>query len=178
MVTILCPFGGVLVDVARYLFIITVISYDVLMKGFLPQRASGLLRSPAFHLSDDRADRRGGNLPPAFVCMDVNKQMNMIGHDHIFIDRKCGVDNRNIANSEIDNLTICGKLHNLTNIWRAAGSRPYGDGGENASSFRCAYRDEIRAGGTVIIVRQAERLAPGQTACLFNAVHRYFSSMR
>ena len=127
MVTILCPFGGILVDVARYFFIITVISYDVLMKGFLPQRASGLHGSPAFHLPDDRADRRGGNLPPAFVCMDVNKQMNMIGHDHILIDGKGGVDRRNVTNSKINNFTVCGKVQNLTNIWRAANSRPYGD---------------------------------------------------
>ncbi len=127
MVTILCPFGGILVDVARYFFIITVISYDVLMKGFLPKRASGLLGSPAFHLPDDRADRRGGNLPPAFVCMDANKQMNMIGHNHILIDGKGRVDRRNITNSKIDNFTVCGQAQGVTAIQRAAISRPYGD---------------------------------------------------
>ena len=45
---------------------------------------------------------------------------------------------------------------------RAAGSRPYGDGGEDAPPFAGADRDEIGAGGGVIVVRQADLFSLGQ----------------
>ena len=106
-------------------------------------------RCPPFHLTDDGADRRGGNLPPVLIYADTEKQVDMVWHDGIISNGNTGIDGRNSIDGKINDFSVLGKPH----LGRAAGSRPYGDMGQNAAPVLRADGDKIGAGAAVIITK-------------------------
>ena len=70
-IPILCPLAGIGFDVVPDLAVVVLRAYDVLMEGFLPQKCPGLFGSPAFHVANDGADRRGGYQPPGIVTTNA-----------------------------------------------------------------------------------------------------------
>ncbi len=94
----------------------------------------------------------------------------MIWHDDIIVNGNIGIDGRDVLDGEINDLSQSGEMQ----FRRAAGSRPYGDGGENAALFVGADGDEIGAGGGVIVFRQADLFSLGQS----HGAHTSDSSMR
>lgn len=108
IITILLPFLRVLVDIIAYFTVFLLSADDVVVKGFLPYGETDLFRHIPLHLVNYRVDCRGAQCAPA-VILNIQNHVYMVWHNNIFINPNARIDNRNIFNGCIYDLTNVGQ---------------------------------------------------------------------
>ena len=84
-------FQRVVIDILPDFVIVPTVTNTVVVKRFLPDCTTSLFADSPFELLYYTGYCRGDLWSPAFVCTYLNVEMNMVGHDTVFIHFYCGV---------------------------------------------------------------------------------------
>ena len=110
----------VIFDIFPNFHIIRLIPYHVVVKKLLPNGMTDLFGNDPFELLHYSGDRRGDHRSSVSIGIDLQQQMNVVGHNSVVINGYGGVVIGNIAYCLLNNKPIFGKS-------RTSNARPYID---------------------------------------------------
>ncbi len=135
------PFCGIVADVLVFHKKIVLVAHNMIVVPVLPDGFSKLFGYGPFQLFYDTVKRRRA------VFLDLQKNMDMIRHNHVLFNGNGRIAQRDLANTSIQNSSglrqgQCG---------RTISGSPYGDFRQNRTSVFGTKRYEIDTRRTVII---------------------------
>ena len=99
--TVLFPSDRVMLNILPYFPVVCLAADHMIMKQFLPNATTNLFGHISFHLLHNSRNGWGWYSLSVAVCTDLQKQMDVIGHDNIMIHRYCRIVGDNTTYSRI-----------------------------------------------------------------------------